>query len=207
MSAIKRNERAAIFAFDEELGVLFERGRGMGIDLEAAARHGSLIIEQQDAAELSPGEFAHKVRRFVEDEGVGTVIIDSLNGYQASMPEEHFIILHMHELLQFLNRKGAATFVTVAQHGLVGDDMKSPVDITYLADTVILLRYFEASGRIRRAISTMKKRTGSHENTIRELQIGRGGISLGAALTEFQGVLKGVPIYTGAQKPLLDAAS
>jgi circadian clock protein KaiC len=207
MSAINRGERAAIFAFDEELGVLFERGRGMGIDLEAAAQDGRLKIEQQDAAELSPGEFAHKVRRIVENEGVGTIVIDSLNGYQASMPEEHFIILHMHELLQFLNRKGAATFVTVAQHGLVGGDMKSPVDITYLADTVILLRYFEAAGRIRRAISAMKKRTGNHENTIREFQIGPGGITLGAALTEFRGVLKGVPVYTGEEVPLLSAGS
>jgi circadian clock protein KaiC len=207
VAAIERGERAALFAFDEELGVLFERGRGMGMDLEAAVNSGKLFIEQQDAAELSPGEFAHKVRRIVEEGNIRTVVVDSLNGYQASMPEEHFVFLHMHELLQFLNRKGIATFVTVAQHGLVGEEMRSPVDITYLADTVILLRYFEAAGRIRRAISVMKKRTGKHEDTIREFKIGKGGISLGQALADFHGVLKGVPTYVGGDTPLLDAAS
>ena len=129
------------------------------------------MLEQVDAAELTPGEFSERVRRCVEEHGARTVVIDSLNGYQAAMPEENALILHMHELLQYLNRQGATTFLTVAQHGLVGD-MKSPVDVTYLADTVILLRYFEALGRVRRAISVVKKRTGAHEDTIREYQIG-----------------------------------
>jgi len=119
-------------------------------------------------------------------------VIDSLNGYQAAMPEEQALILHMHELLQYLNRQGASTFLTVAQHGLVGD-MKAPVDVTYLADTVLLLRYFEAFGRVRRAISVIKKRTGAHEDTIREYQIGSKGIRLGEPLMGFQGVLRGVP--------------
>ena len=132
----------------------------MGLDIEALRRAGSLHVEQIDAAELSPGEFAHRVRACVENAGVGTVVIDSLNGYQAAMPEEQSLILHMHELLQFLNRQGATTFLTVAQHGLVGE-MKAPVDVTYLADTVMLLRYFEALGRVRRAISVIKKRTGA----------------------------------------------
>jgi circadian clock protein KaiC len=137
------------------------------------------------------------VRRCVES-GVRTVLIDSLNGYQAAMPEENSLVLHMHELLQFLNRRGVNTFLTVAQHGLVGD-MKAPVDVTYLADTVILLRYFEAQGRVRRAISVVKKRTSAHEDTIREYRIGGdgGGLCVGKPLHNFQGVLRGVPEMTG----------
>jgi circadian clock protein KaiC len=198
VAAVKRGERAALFIFDEELGLLFTRSKGMGIDLEAMRDDGRLFIEQMDAAEVSPGEFAHKVRSSVEKEGIRTVIIDSLNGYQNAMPEEQFLILHMHELLQYLNRLGAATFLTVAQHGLVGD-MKSPVDVTYLADTVLLLRYFEAFGEVRRAISVLKKRTGRHENTIREFSIDSNGLNMGAPLDKFQGVLRGVPQYLGRQ--------
>ena len=158
-AAIARGERAALFVFDEEMGLLLSRMKKLGIDLEAMRDGGNLFIEQIDAAEVSPGEFAHKVRKVVEQQNVQTVVIDSLNGYQNAMPEEHFLILHMHELLQYLNRRGTATFLTVAQHGLVGD-MKSPVDVTYLADSVILLRYFEAIGEVRRAVSVLKKRTG-----------------------------------------------
>src|SRR5262249_33714212 len=178
-AAIRRGEKAALFAFDEELGLLFRRTRAMGIDLEGFHNEGNLVVEQVDAAELSPGEFANRVRQCVEDRGVLTVLIDSLNGYQSAMPEEQSLILHMHELLQFLNRRGIATFVTVAQHGLFGD-MKTPVDVTFLADSVILLRFFEAEGRVRRAISVVKKRTGSHEDTIRELTISGRGLALGA---------------------------
>jgi circadian clock protein KaiC len=191
-AAVKRGERAALFAFDEELGLLFQRARGMGFDFEAMQEDGKLVIEQVDAAEVSPGEFAHRVRACVDRQKIGTVAIDSLNGYQASMPEEQYIVLHLHELLQYLNRQGAATFLTIAQHGMVGD-MKQTIDVTYLADTVIMMRYFEATGHVRRAISVMKKRTGSHENTIREFRIGANGMSLGPPLTQFQGVLRGVP--------------
>ena len=144
-----------------------------------------------------PGEFSERVRACVEDHEARTVVIDSLNGYQAAMPEEQALILHMHELLQYLNRQGASTFLTVAQHGLVGD-MKAPVDVTYLADTVILLRYFEALGRVRRAISVIKKRTGAHEDTIREYRIDERGITLGEPLDRFQGVLRGVPELVAA---------
>jgi circadian clock protein KaiC len=194
-AAIRRGEKAALLVFDEELGLLFRRTRAMGIDLEGFHNEGKLFVEQVDAAELSPGEFAHRVRQCVEDKGVRTVLIDSLNGYQSAMPEEQSLILHMHELLQFLNRRGIATFVTVAQHGLFGD-MKTPVDVTFLADTVILLRFFEAEGRVRRAISVVKKRTGSHEDTIRELTISGRGLMLGSPLKQFHGVLRGVPIYS-----------
>jgi circadian clock protein KaiC len=131
-------------------------------------------------------------------------VIDSLNGYQAAMPGEHALILHMHELLQYLNRRGIMTFLTVAQHGLVGD-MKAPVDITYLADTVVLLRFFEALGRVRRAISVIKKRTGSHEDTIREYRIGSRGVSFGGPLVNFQGILRGVPTLVGEGPALLSA--
>jgi circadian clock protein KaiC len=202
VAAISRGEKAALYVFDEELGLLFRRMKKMGIDLEALRDSGSLFIEQVDAAELSPGEFAHRVRTCVDQHAVRTVILDSLNGYQAAMPEEQSLILHMHELLQYLNRQGATTFLTVAQHGLV-NEMKSPVDITYLADTVILLRYFEALGRVRRAISLIKMRTGAHEDTIRELRISDRGITLGEPLSEFQGILRGVPNYVGPTAPLL----
>ena len=201
-AAVARGEKAALFVFDEELGLLFARMKGMGIDLEAMCRDGSLVVEQVDAAELSPGEFAHMVRKQVNEQGIQAVVIDSLNGYQAAMPEENSLILHMHELLQYLNRRGAATFMTVAQHGLVGD-MKAPVDVTYLADTVILLRYFEALGSVRRAVSVIKKRMGVHESTIREYRISRRGLTIGEPLEEFQGVLRGVPVYIGEGRPLL----
>jgi circadian clock protein KaiC len=202
ITAIVRGEKAALFVFDEELGLLFARMNGLGIDLEEMQRAGSLYIDQVDAAELSPGEFAHRVRKRIDEQQIKTVVIDSLNGYQASMPEENSLILHMHELLQYLNRQGAATFMTVAQHGLVGD-MKAPVDVTYLADTVILLRYFEAMGKVRRAISVIKKRTGFHEATIREYRIDKRGLTIGAPLENFHGVLRGVPIYSGGGQPLL----
>jgi circadian clock protein KaiC len=195
-SAVARGEKAALFAFDEETGLLINRTRALGIDLQALVDSGSLIIQQVDAAELSPGEFTAHVRDCVQKHGIRTVVIDSLNGYQAAMPQEHYLLLHMHELLQFLNRQGATTFLTVAQHGLVGD-MKAPVDVTYLADTVLLLRYFEAAGEVRRAISVIKKRAGQHEKTIREYSIGPDGLNVGPPLTDFQGVLRGVPNFVG----------
>ena len=202
-AAIRRGEKAALFVFDEEIGLLTERTRAFGIDLAALRESGDLIIEQVDAAELSPGEFSARVRECVTVTGARTIVLDSLNGYQASMPEEHHLLLHVHELLQFLNRQGATTFLTVAQHGLVGE-MRSPVDVTYLADTVLLLRYFEAMGQVRRAISVVKKRAGPHERTIREYEIGEGGVTLGEPLNQFQGVLRGVPTFVGAQAHVLE---
>lgn len=202
-AAVGRGERAALFVFDEELGVLFARARQLGIDLEAMRDSGSLFIQQVDAAEFSPGEFIQRVTTCVDRENIRTVAIDSLNGYQASMPEERFLILHLHELLQYLNRRGACTFLTIAQHGMVGDT-NQPIDVTYLADTVILLRFFEALGRVRRAVSVIKKRSGPHEDTIREFRIGRRGFTVGAPLEEFQGVLRGVPTYVGPRAPLLE---
>ena len=206
LSAIQRGEKAALFAFDEELGLLFARTRAFGIDLEALVEKGDLLVQQIDAAELSPGEFTARVRDCVDKRGIKTVAIDSLNGYQAAMPEENFLILHIHELLQYLNRQGATSFLTVAQHGLVGD-MKAPIDVTYLADTVILLRYFEAVGEVRRAMSVIKKRGGAHEKTIREFSIGQGGLAVGPALANFHGVLRGVPNFVGQGSGLMGDAS
>ena len=206
LAAVARGEKAAMFVFDEELGLLLARMKGLGIDLERLRQGGQLLIEQVDAAEKSPGEFAHMVRKRVDEDNIKTVVIDSLNGYQAAMPEENSLILHIHELLQYLNRRGAATFMTVAQHGLVGD-MKAPVDVTYLADTVILLRYFEAVGTVRRAMSIIKKRTGFHELTIREYRIDGRGLTIGQPLDGFQGVLRGVPVYIGENRPLLQEPS
>ncbi len=191
-AACRRGEKAALFIFDEELGLLFDRAKVMGFPLEDLRDAGLLHIEQFDAAEISPGEFAQRVRALVDEAQTKTIVVDSINGYQAAMPEENSLILHVHELIQYLNRQGASTFLTVAQHGLVGD-MRSPVDVTYLADTVILLRYFEALGKVRRAVSVIKKRTGRHEDTIREFNITERGLSLGDPLTEFQGILRGVP--------------
>jgi circadian clock protein KaiC len=206
VAAVNRGERAAFFVFDEELGLLIERTKGLGIDIEGLMDGGQLLVHQVDAAELSPGEFTARVRMCVEADDVRTIVIDSLNGYQAAMPEEHFLLLHMHELLQFLNRKGATTFLTVAQHGLVGD-MKAPVDVTYLADTVLLLRYFEALGEVRRAVSVIKKRAGHHEKTIREYEIGAQGLVVGPPLTGFQGVLRGVPNFVGPGAGLMGEPS
>ena len=200
-NAIRRGERAALFLFDEEAGLLVERSKGLNLDIEGMLNTGCLELQQVDAAELSPGEFSDRVRRSIL-KGAKTIVIDSLNGYQAAMPQEQALILHMHELLQFANRQGVTTFLTVAQHGLLGE-MKSPVDLTYLADTVILLRYFEAVGRVRRAISVVKKRTSAHENTIREYLIDSRGLTIGEPLSNFHGVLRGVPTLTGEAGQLL----
>jgi circadian clock protein KaiC len=203
-AAVGQGRKAALFIFDEELGLLFERMKNI-IDLQALQATGNLLIEQVDAAELSPGEFSHRVRRCVDERDIKTVVIDSINGYQAAMPEENAGAAHA-RVVAVPEPQGAATFMTVAQHGLVGD-MQAPVDITYLADTVILLRYFEAMGKVRRAISVIKKRTGSHESTIREYRISSHGMTIGEPLDAFQGVLRGVPTYLGASNPLLGEES
>ena len=192
-----------MFVFDEELGLLFARMKGLGIDLEAMQRQRAICSSSRSTPpNCRPANSRTASASVSIEDQIKTVVIDSLNGYQAAMPEENSLILHMHELLQYLNRQGAATFMTVAQHGLVGD-MKAPVDVTYLADTVILLRYFEALGTVRRAMSVIKKRTGAHESTIREYRIDRRGLTIGEPLDGFQGVLRGVPVYIGEGRPLL----
>ncbi|MEX2151523.1 MAG: ATPase domain-containing protein [Steroidobacteraceae bacterium] len=195
-SAAARGERSAMFIFDEERGLLVERSKGLGVDIAGLEKSGLLTLIQVDAAQLTPGEFSALVRQCVERDGAHCIVIDSLNGYQTSMPEERALMLHIHELLQYCNRMGATTFLSVAQHGLLGD-VRAPVDVTYLADTVILLRYFEAMGEVRRAISVVKKRTSSHENTIREYWLDSRGLTLGEPLSNFHGVLHGTPTLVG----------
>ncbi|HEX5127560.1 MAG TPA: ATPase domain-containing protein [Rhodocyclaceae bacterium] len=202
-AAVARGERTAAFLFDEDADLLIARSANVGFDLTSIIESGQLILEQVDAAELSPGEFASRVRECVTELHVTTLLIDSLNGYQLAMPEEKYLVLHMHELLSFLNRSGVLTLLTVAQHGVIGD-MKAPVDLTYLSDTVILLRFFEALGAVRRAISVIKKRDGFHEDTIREIKISEKGIGVGGALEGFRGILRGVPEYLGHDKALLN---
>ncbi len=199
LAAANRDERVAIFAFDETVHVTLARTRSLGgLDLQRHLDDGRILLRRVDPAELSPGEFADAVCRAVDVEGVRVVIIDSLNGYQQAMPEERLLTLHLHELLTYLGTKGVATFLLMAQHGLVGANLQAPADLSYLADTVVLLRFFETKGSVRRAISVVKRRTGPHETTIRELRLGYDGIQLGDALVEFRGVLSGVPLFDPA---------
>lgn len=203
IAAAQRGERAVFFAFDEGRGTLEARARTLGLPLQPALDAGLLHIQQVDPAELSPGEFAAVVRAGVERDGVRVVIIDSLNGYLNAMPDGRFLILQMHELLSYLGQQGVLTILVLAQHGLVGP-METPLDISYLADAVIMLRYFEHAGAVHRALSVVKKRSGDHEHTIREFRLTAGGIALGPPLTEFTGIFSGTPSYTGSSAPLLD---
>jgi circadian clock protein KaiC len=197
-AAAKRGEVAASFIFDEGVNIYLNRAAGLGNDLRAEVEAGHLLVQQVDPAELSPGEFAHNVCMAVERDGARVVIIDSLNGYLQAMPDERFLTAQMHELLTYLNQQGVVTILVMAQHGFMGASMTSPVDVSYLADTVVLLRYFEAAGAIRRAISVVKKRTGRHEDTIREMRLSASrGVEVGEPLTAFHGVLTGVPVFTG----------
>lgn len=196
-AAADRGEKAAVFTFDESLTTLLARTAGMGIDLASHIAAGLVTVRQVDPGELSPGEFAHAVRRAAEEGGAKVVVIDSLNGYLQAMPEERFLTIQLHELLTYLGQQGVVTFLVMAQHGLLGAAMQSPVDASYLADSVVLLRYFEAAGRLRRAVSVVKKRSGAHEATLRELELSGRGIRLGGPLTGFHGVLTGTPTYLG----------
>jgi circadian clock protein KaiC len=197
MAAISRGERAATFAFDESYRTAAERALGLGMDIGAAIEAGLLSWDQINPATLSPGEFVDTVKRRTESgAGARLVVIDSLNSYMSSMPEEQALTLHLHELLAYLGNQGVTTILVMAQHGLVGDT-QAPLDVSFLADTIILLRYFEAGGQVRKAISVLKNRSGRHETTIREYRLAKGGITVGGAIREFRGVLTGVPEYVG----------
>jgi circadian clock protein KaiC len=202
VTAAKRGERSAIFAFDEGRGTIEARSGALGLDLASRIDAGLVLFQQIDPAEMSPGEFAAIVRSRVEEDGVRMVVIDSLNGYLNAMPDGRFLILQMHELLTYLAQQGVVTILVLAQHGMVGP-VETPLDISYLSDAVLMLRYFEHAGRVRRALSVVKKRSGFHEQTIREFRLGRRGVVVGPPLTEFSGVLSGMPIYTGSEAPLL----
>ena len=197
-AALERGERALFISFDETRHNFFKRAKGLHIDIEETDR---FTFQQVDPAELSPGELSGIIRTHVA-EGASIVVLDSLSGYQNAMPEEQFLLLQMHEMLTYLNQQGVLTIMVLAQHGLIGS-MQSPVDLTYLSDTVLLLRYFEAHGEIRRAISVLKKRTGAHEPTIREYKIDKRGLRVGNPLSQFSGILTGVPTYVGENETLL----
>ena len=201
--ALKRGEKALFISFDETQQIFHSRARGLGWDFEEPQQQGSFIFRQVDPAELSPGELAGTVARAVEEQGCSVVVLDSLTGYQHAMPEEQFLLLQMHEMLTYLNQQGILTFVILTQSGMIGA-MQTPVDMTYLSDSVLLLRFFEVEGEIRRALSVVKKRTGSHENSIREMWIDGGGVRVGDRLSGFRGVLTGVPTYEGRGKLLGD---
>jgi circadian clock protein KaiC len=192
-----RGERAALFLFDEHPSTLLTRCTTMKVPLEAHVDSGLITLQQVDPAELTPGELTHAIRSAVEERDVRVVVIDSLNGYLNAMPEERFLTIQLHELLMYLGQRGVATVLIGAHQGLIGAQMHTPVDASYLADAVILLRYFEARGEVRQAISVMKKRGGSHERTIREFHMDGDGIRVGKVLNHFRGILTGVPVYEG----------
>jgi circadian clock protein KaiC len=204
-AAAGRGEKVLVYAFDESVATMEARSKSLGIDLPAHEKAGRIVVRQIDPAEVPPGQLTHQIRQAVEDDNVRMIIIDSLNGYLQAMPDESFLILQLHELLTYLGRQGVITILVVAQHGLMGASMVSPTDVTYLADTVLLLRHFEASGTLRKALSVLKKRTGKHESTIRELRFSEQGITAGEPLTRFRGVLTGVPTYDGSADTLLAA--
>ena len=202
IAAAERGEHVVFFAFDEGRGTVQARARTLGLPLAKHIASGAIRFQQIDPAELSPGEFAANVRQSVENDKARIIVIDSLNGYLNAMPDERFLILQMHELLSYLGQQGVLTLLILAQHGLLGP-METPVDLSYLSDAVLMLRYFEADGEVRRALSVVKKRSGNHEHTIREYALGSEGIRLGPPMREFSGIFSGTPRYTGKRSPLL----
>jgi circadian clock protein KaiC len=201
-AAAARGEHAAMFIFDENQSTLLSRAAGLGINLAEHVESGRITVQQVDPAELSPGEFVHAIRRAVEKHKAAIVVIDSLNGYLAAMPEERFLVVQLHELLSYLGQNGVATLIVGAHQGLIGMQMNAPVDASYLADAVLLLRYFEDRGEIRQAISVIKKRGGEHERTIREFRLKEGRIYVGEPLSNFRGVLTGIPTLEGQGEAL-----
>jgi circadian clock protein KaiC len=195
LAAAQRGENVAVYLFDELRGLLIDRLSAAGMQLRELIDSGRMKITQIDPTQKSPGEFAAEVRDDVEGADARLVVIDSLNGYLNAMPHEEFLAAQLHELLAYLGNRGVVTFMIVAQQGIMGTNMSTPVDASYLADSIVLFRYFEATGEVRKAISVAKKRGGSHENTIRELIIGARGLQVGEPLVDFQGVLTGVPSF------------
>ena len=202
-AAVARGERVRFFLFDERLGTFRRRAEGLGLELEGPLSDGRLRIQQVEPTELSPGEFASQVVSAVEEDGVRLVVIDSINGYLQSMPEERLLPIQVHELLSYLAAKGVTCIMTLVQYGIFGNPVDEAAEISYLADAVVLLRYFEVSGEVRQAVSVVKKRNGDHERTIRESRVQKGGLHVGPPIREFQGVLTGVPSFVGSTQDLL----
>ena len=194
LAAAERGERVLMFVFDETKGTLLDRAAQLGMGLQKHVDSGVVRIDQIDPAEISPGELVNRIRVGVVDNDVRMVVIDSINGYLNAMPAERYLTLQLHELLSYLNQQGVITIMVLAQQGLVGT-MQSTVDLTYLSDTVILTRFFEARGELKQALSIIKKRSGNHERTIREMWVGKSGLCVGEPLVDMQGVLTGVPSF------------
>ena len=202
-AAATRGEKVLFFLFDERLSTFTLRAGGLGMDVREMVADGRLTLRQIEPTELSPGEFAHDVVQAVERDGVQLVVLDSINGYLQSMPEERLLPIQVHELLSYLASRAVTSILTLVQRGIFGNPVEEAADVSYLADNVVLLRYFEVSGAVRQAVSVVKKRSGNHERTIRECRVGRGGLHVGEPLHEFQGVLTGVPRYVGETGPLM----
>jgi circadian clock protein KaiC len=202
-AAATRGEKVLFFLFDERLSTFTLRAEGLGMDVREMVADGRLTLRQIEPTELSPGEFAHEVVQAVEENAVQMVVIDSINGYLQSMPEERLLPVQVHELISYLASRGVTSVLTLVQRGIFGSPVDEAADVSYLADNVVLLRYFEVSGSVRQAVSVVKKRSGDHERTIRECRVGKGGLHVGPPLHEFQGVLTGVPSYIGATGPLM----
>jgi circadian clock protein KaiC len=203
VAAAERGERVAMFLFDERIGTFMERAAGLGMDVASHVERGRVAVTGLEPSEISPGEFAGRILRAVNEDGVRLVVIDSLNGFTKAMAEESQLTVKLHELLSYLGTRGVTTLLTLAQRGIFGSPADDVTDVSYLADAVILLRYFEAQGSVRRAMSVVKQRAAGHETTIREFRIARGGLRLGEPLRDFQGVLLGVPTYLGSAAGLL----
>src|SRR5579884_2234254 len=202
-AAAQRGESALIFSFEEGLTTMYKRSRGLGLDLPQYVEQQTLNIRQLDPAELSAGDFIQHIRNAVEEKQLRVLVLDSINGFLNAMPGEQFLMSQLHELLSYLNDQGVLSILVMAQYGILGSSMASPVDVSYLADNVVLLRFFEAEGRVRKAISVVKKRSGAHEDTVRELRVGPQRIVVGEPLADFQGVLSGTPVYRGRAELLM----
>jgi len=204
LSALQRGEKGAYYLFDEGRATMLARAKALGMELEPHIATGQLRVVQIDPAELSPGEFANWVRRAVEDDGVRFLVIDSLNAFMRAMPGEDYLLLQMHELLSYLNQQGVITMLVLGQHGIIGD-IRSDVDVSYLSDGIIMFRYFEAGGRMLKAVSVAKSRVTAHQSSIREFDLDSSGIRVGDPLQDFEGVLSGLPAYRGST-PLMTSA-
>jgi circadian clock protein KaiC len=203
LGAARRGELCALYSFDESLASILARSKGLSMQVEESLSQGTLRLQQIDPAELTPGEFAANVRRHVEKDGAQMIIIDSVNGYMHAMPDERLLTIQLHEVLAYLSLRGVVTIMLLTQHGFIGN-IATPIDLSYLADTVIMLRYFEFEGALKKAISVVKKRSGGHEETLREFRLVKDkGIQIGNPLVDFIGVTTGVPTYTGRQTSIL----
>lgn len=202
-SAASKGQPVSIYLFEELSAIYLERAKKLGMDLEPYVQSGMVEVNQVDPAELTPGEFAHRVCRKVDEEKTRLVLIDSLNGYMNAMTNERFLLVQMHELLSYLNERGVITVLVATQHGVIGSSENTPFELTYLADLVIMLRYFEAAGAVRQAVSVLKNRRSAHERTIREFEISKNGIHIGQPLRDFRGVLTGIPVFEGKTGDLM----